>query len=238
MTGPTSGFADWQQYASWRGQMFVNESVTLSNGGLQSLGQFAVGNYASVRVRIFSIANGAEVFLYGQDDEFGSQRHLIKRWVNRPNTSIHCLVPIPTTYISAEVQGEAAAAWDGYVAIQPVNVAVDKVHYYGFNSSVNVFNANLNPGAVAQFYPPVLLPGPAHIWALSAGGLVNVQYEAWTYTSAGVDDILLCQYQNIPAIGLNDQFEIPERPWRLQVRNATAANQVYFFTVTSRGNLT
>lgn len=238
MTGPTSGFADWQQYASWRGQMFFNQGITLANNELRNLGRYAVGNYASVRVRIAANANGAEVYLWGADDVFDNGLHLIKRWVTRPNTSIHALIPVPTTYIKVEIQGEPTAAWDGTVSVQPVNVATDKVHYYGFNGIAQVFGANLGPGGTAFYYPPVLLPGPAHFWGITDLAGADVIFYIATYTSANVEDIVLESYRQAPAVGMRDNLEIPERPWWVRVLNNTAANRVYYFTVTPRGNLT
>lgn len=238
MTGPTSGFADWQQYASWRGQYLFNGGANPGAGTAQTLGQWSIGNYASVRIRVFTVANGADILLWGMDDQFGSQQHLIKKWVSRLDTSINALAPIPTPWIKLEVQSEPANSWNGYIQLQPVNVAADKVHYYGFNTFVNVLAQAYNPAQIRNHYPPVLLPGPAFIWADSNAAGVDVIYQAWTYDSAGNDETLISTWRRISVDGLHDNFEIPERSWRMKVWNNTAANQVVSFTVTSRGNLT
>jgi hypothetical protein len=238
MTGPTSGFPDWQQYASWRGQMLLDAAPNIGANQAFGLGSYAMGNYASVRVRITSSVGRTDIYLYGTDDTSGGGKHLIKRWVASTDTSIHCVIPIPTTYIQIEGFSATVGGWQGTVSVQPVNVATDKVHYYGFNSLTVVEGANINPGATIVTYPVVLLPGPAHFWGFCSNSPADVIYTAWTYDRDGVNDKRLGQWRSFPAIGLNTDFELTEHSWRMEVFNNTAINQIYFFSVASRANLT
>lgn len=238
MTGPTSGFPDWQQYASWRGSLAIDDAPNVAAGAAFGIGSFAMGNYASVRVRITTSVGRTEIVMLGEDDPFGAGQHLIKRWIASTDTSVHCVIPVPTTYVEFEGTADAALGWQGTISVQPVNVATDKVHYYGYNSIVTAENIVINAGVTHTYYPVVMLPGPAHFWGATNVAGVDVIHTAQTYDRNGVTEHRIATFRQFPAIGANIDFEIPERAWRMTVFNNTGAAQTYFFAVASRANLT
>lgn len=238
MTGPTVGFPDWQQYASWRGPEVAGQIYNVGNNVGIQIAELPAGNYASIRIRAFTFGGAAQLRLYGENDQFGSEQVIIKQWTIIPNTSLHCVIPIPTSWILLELTSSNTLGWNGSVDANLTNVSADKPHYYGHNSVLDAYNLVVNAGATALHYPPVFLPGPAHLWANTDTMPQNVAFNVVTFDSSLVTDELLAQFYQVTATNSNYDFEIPEKAWRLEVSNLSAAPRTYYFAVTSRGNLT
>jgi hypothetical protein len=238
MTGPSSGYPDWQQYASWRGLTLYSQQIDFTPGATQSIGEWAMGNYASIRIMMSGITNGAEVFLFGADDEFGTQEILVERWVVRPDTVIRVVVPVITPWVRMEAVGAAGVNSSIVVNVQQCNIATEKAYYAGSDSVVSAYNIVLPAGNTNIYYPPVLLPGPAHFWGFVQNPGVVVIFEIWLYDTLGARTDLIEHYRLIPTTGTHDQLVLPAKPWRMEVTNSTGVNQTFYFTVTSQGTLT
>lgn len=237
MTTPTSGFPDWQQYASWRGVSLLNADIALAAGGSQTVLKTSVGNYASIRLILEGLGNGAEVQVFGGDSFSSPNQWLINRWVVRPDTVIRTVMPVLTSWIQIDVVSQAALGSTTRINVQPVNVAFDKLHYFGHQNILNVEARAIAAAATDLWYPTVLFGGPAHMWITTTPAPVDVVFNIETYNSDATRLDRIGQWRNVPGDSHFD-LQLPAKSWRMNALNNTGAGQTYYFSIAPQGMLT
>lgn len=237
MTDPTSGFPDWQQYASWRGQTLLSSIVSPGAGGTTTAVTASVGNYASLRIILEGQANGVEVQMFGGDSAISPNQWLINRWIVRTNTVIRTVIPVLTSWVQIVVVSQAGLAGSVFIHVQPTNVASDKLHYFGHQNILNVENRAIAAAVTDFWYPAVLFGGPAHLWAITVPASVDLLFQVETYNSDGTILERIARWR-LFAAEFNTDFQLPSKSWRISVLNVTAGAQNYYFTITPQGMLT
>jgi hypothetical protein len=172
------GFPDYQSYAQWRGNTFLDGQVTVPTTGLVE-GPYLVNNYASVSITY--VPQTGAVFLAAQfyQDEACTINTGSVGLDATSLSGIDVVIPCYGNYLRFNFVNTTGSAITVDITVLPTNTPVPKPVFNGIQSYIITGLVTSAPSNVDVYAPGVVCPGPAMLWfqPIDATGKLSVFIE-------------------------------------------------------------
>ncbi len=236
MTAPATGAPDWQTLTSLYSAPLFDGNVIVPAGTTTSLGQWNTSSYPAVHISISPNLNGGTLTVFSGETISNVPDDIVGQWVVRPETRIEVTVPLPRTQMNISLTAQAGADWNFNVRVALTTVAADHHHYYGTASMIAASNVAIAAGGSQTYFPSTLLPGPAHIWILNAVPANQLNFDVISRNSDGTATVYIAQFRS-SAVETHQSLVIPDRIFQVNVFNAGAGANTYYFSLCTAGML-
>lgn len=121
-----------------------------------------------------------------------------------------------------------------HVRAQRMNVATDRMHFFGRNRQMGQTDVVMANGAVNTFQPTDFLPGPASVLFRANGNPANVSIRIDCVDKDGVQGPRIHQRFSDTGISV-DKIIMPHTAWLATVSNFSGANQTVTWGISMEG---
>lgn len=216
------GHPDWQSYAQWRGPVFAQTNVLVTNLNPISIGQ-NVTNYASTFLTV-SNAGPSGVIVQISFSSDGTETDPLSPIVWNLPSGWRLTVVTPTIKNFARLLVQVQPAQTATVSVQwsPNNINPPKERYIGNSSTVSFASVSIPANTTQTFQPGVLSDGNGTYFFEDTGASAKLDVTIFTVDQTGA---LLYRLAEVPALGAiaSGTWQNDAQPWVVRVQNTDAA---------------
>lgn len=180
------GHPDGQNYAIWRGTIFLaNVTQAISNAAPINV-QGQVTNFASLAINIAGgTAGGVTATVTWFTDQTATQQTAIQSWIIPAGCQLGVIVPCLGNFVKIQITTPTAPVTTIAVAIYPDNTPVSAPSYVWENGQIGQLALSIPAGGSTIVLMPQVMSGRGHYYFVDGTSSTHLSAHVITVTQAG-----------------------------------------------------
>ncbi len=214
------GHPDYQNYASWRGPVYLAETTTIPSGTTITIDEY-VTNYASIYLFVLPTGNGEVVTCTFYTDSSKVAALNFYQWNVSIFGALCAVIPVLGNFVEITVHNAGPNPDTPQIGIVPLNIAHAAITYPIPVNRIARDGLSIPLSSSQTFRLPYLGEGPASLFTRphSAGG--DLSWDVWETDQTGALVGRVCTSDNAANASVQ-QFQAHAAPLAVVVTNASA----------------